>query len=396
MKVRTSKSHHADDRYASQRRLGFPWLRFMPGLEEEYRESYIGLNTARMRGSAFIGVFGVMGFLLLDQFGANLLPAVGDWILILVTIPAAVGPVLMTFRRTSSRFVLHMLFVATLVAALSILVVINIGREANVWFPYEALFLVVIYIYFVSGLTFYQAIPAGVILTVAFVVTNWSLREHDKLLYETFYLVLANGIGVIGHYLLERQSRTMFLLYHELEQQAVLDSLTGLMNRRAFTTRLEAIWRQARRAQRPVGLMLVDLDDFKRINDTCGHQFGDSALSHVGAVFKASALRPLDAAARFGGDELIAVWFDVDPAWFEKLAAELPVRIGALHCGQGDAAALKISVSGGAVLAWPNPATQAHDAIKAADELLYDNKRNNRGCIGFRMLNQRNTQPAAA
>jgi diguanylate cyclase (GGDEF)-like protein len=386
MKVRTSKSHHADERYAAQRRLGFPWLRFLPDLEEEYRESYIGLNASRMRASSFIGVFGVIGFLFLDQFGANLLPASGDWILMLVTLPSAIGPVLMTFRRNSSRYLLHLIFAATLAAALSILWVINIGRAANEWFPYEALFLVVIYIYFVSGLTFYQAIVAGVILTLAFVITNWTLREHYKLVYETFYLFLANGIGVIGHYLLERQSRTMFLLYHELEQQAVLDSLTGLMNRRAFTARLEAIWRQARREQRPVGLMLVDLDDFKRVNDSCGHPFGDSALSHVGAVLRASALRPLDAAARYGGDEFIAVWFDMDAGRLEKLAVELPARIGTLRCGAGDAG-LKVSVSGGAVLAWPAPGLGAQDAIKAADEMLYDRKRNSRGTIGYKVLN---------
>lgn len=395
MKVRTSKSHYADERYAAQRRLGFPWLRFLPDLEEEYRERYIGLNAARMRASSFIGVFGVVGFLFLDQFGPNLLPAIGDWTLILVTLPAAIGPVLVTFRRTSSRFLLHLIFAATLVAALSILVVINIGRTANAWFPYEALFLVMIYIYFVSGLTFYQAIAAGLILTTAFVISNWTLREHPKLLYESFYLFLANGIGVIGHYLLERQSRTMFLLYHELEQQAVLDSLTGLMNRRAFTTRLEAIWRQARREQRPVGLMLVDLDDFKRVNDTCGHPFGDSALSHVGAVLKACALRPLDGAARYGGDEFIAVWFDIDVGWFQKLALELPARIGGLHCGQGETA-LPISVSGGAVLAWPNPTIEAREAIKAADELLYEMKRSRRGTIGYKALNSADGSRVAA
>lgn len=388
MKPSTSKPRSADDRYAVQRRLGFPWLRFLPELETEYRESYVGINATRMRSAAFIGLFGVVGFLILDNtLGSNLLPATGDYVLMLVTLPAAVVPVLLTFRARSPRLVLPVIFIATMVAALSILEVINIGRAASAWFPYESLFLVVIYIYFVSGLTFYRAIVAGLILAGAFVWTNWTLRAHDKLLYEAFYLVLANGIGVIGHYLLERQSRVTFLLYHELEQQAVLDPLTGLMNRRAFSARLETIWRQAKRNLKPVGLLIVDLDDFKTINDTCGHQFGDSALAHVATVLRACATRPLDAAARYGGDEFVAVWYDVDGAWFQQLAAELPDRLCAMVCGI-DGQQMKVTASGGAVLAWPRPELETRHAFKAADELLYDMKRNNRGRIAHKVLNK--------
>lgn len=388
MKQTSSQKRYGDDRYAVQRRLGFPWLRFLPELEHEYRESYVGINATRMRSAAFIGLFGVIGFLILDNtVGSNLLPATGDYVLMLVTLPSAVVPVLLTFRSRSPRYVLPVIFIATMMAALSILEVINIGRAANAWFPYEALFLVVIYIYFVSGLTFYRAIAAGTILMVAFVWTNWPLRAHDKLLYESFYLLLANGVGILGHYLLEMQSRTTFLLYHELEQQAVLDPVTGLMNRRAFNARLETIWRQARRGMKPVGLLIVDLDNFKAINDTCGHQFGDNALAHVATVLRGCAARPLDAAARYGGDEFVAVWYDVDGAWFKRLVEELPERLCAMVCGL-DGEQMKITASGGAVLAWPRPDLETRHAFKAADELLYEMKRTSRGRIAHKVLNK--------
>src|SRR5690349_6166358 len=85
------KGSHTDDRYAAQRRLGFPWLRFAADLEEDYRDSYIGINAMRMRASAFIGLFGVVGFLILDNYlGSDLLPDTGDLVLLLVTIPSAV------------------------------------------------------------------------------------------------------------------------------------------------------------------------------------------------------------------------------------------------------------------------------------------------------------------
>lgn len=396
MGITSAPARYADDRYAAQRRVGFPLLRFTPDLEEEYRENYLAINATRMRAAAVLGLFGIVGFLLLDNFiGSDLLPAVGDLILLLVTIPGAAVPVLLTFRRESAPYVLPLVFVGTMIAALSILAVINIGRSSNVWFPYESLFVVVIYIYFVSGLTFYQAIVAGTVVAIAFVGTNWTLRAHDKLLYEVFYLLLANGIGMIGHYLLERQSRMTFLLHHELRQQAVLDPLTGLMNRRAFTARLETVWRLARRNLKPVGLLILDLDDFKRVNDTCGHPFGDRALLHIAAVLRNSAQRPLDAAARYGGDELIALWYDVDGEWFARLAQELPGRIGSVDCGTPEQP-LKVTASGGAVLAWPRTGLEARHAIKAADDLLYEMKRTRRGSIGYQVLNTAQDANSAA
>jgi diguanylate cyclase (GGDEF)-like protein len=201
-------------------------------------------------------------------------------------------------------------------------------------------------------------------------------------------------VGILGHYLLERQSRVTFLLYHELEQQAVVDPVTGLMNRRAFSARLDTIWRQARRDLTPVGLMVIDLDDFKDINDTCGHQFGDTVLAHVATVLRNSAARPLDAAARFGGDEFVAVWYDVDGAWFHRLAEELPTRIATMACGlPGQEKA--VQASGGAVLAWPTPELETRHLIKAADDLLYEMKRNSRGRIAHKVLNASDARKVA-
>ena len=92
MDAGTRTPRYADDRYAVQRRAGFPWLRFAPDLEGEFRDSYIDLNATRMRVGSVIGFVGIVGFVILDQFlGSNLLPAFGDAILLLVTIPAGMA-----------------------------------------------------------------------------------------------------------------------------------------------------------------------------------------------------------------------------------------------------------------------------------------------------------------
>ena len=395
LKLRSSQPRYADDRYAVQRRLGFPWLRFLPDLEAEYGAGYWELRSTRIRASAVIGVVGVLGFIFVDQvLGSNLTPAFADWLLLLVTIPAVLVPVAATFYRRAAPFLHHLMIGSVLITSLSILAVINISRVLTPTFPYESLYLVMMYIYFVSGLGFYQATVCGLVLSVAFVVTNASLRDHAALLYEGYYMLLGNFVGMLGTYLMERQLRVSFLLQHELEQQASLDSLTGLMNRRGFQARLETVWRQAQRNLCPVGLMLIDLDDFKKVNDASGHQFGDAALAHVAGVLRNSAMRPLDVAARYGGDEFIAIWFDVDGAWFAKLADELPARIAAMP-GVAENGP-QVSISGGAVLAWPRPGMEPREAIKLADQMLYDHKRNKRGTIGHAVMRASEDSKVAA
>ena len=382
----TGESRYADDRYADQRRRGFPWLRFAPELEREYRDSFFGLNLKRIRVAGVLALLSVVGFMVLDQFfGSNLMTQFADLILIAFCAPAAAIPLAATFLPSAKPWLTMLNKAGILAVSAGVLAAVMIGRDTQTWFPYESLLLLTAYIYFVSGLMFYEAMLFGTLVWFGFIVSNWSLQQHSMLLYEGYYLAIANWLGWLGLYLLDHQSRMQFLLRHEIQQQATMDGLTGLMNRRAFTARIEMIWRQAGRDLCPVGVVLMDLDRFKLINDTCGHQFGDRALVHVANVLKAAAVRPLDAAARYGGDEFIAVWYDVDGAWLARLAEEMPSRIEGLSCGEPDRA-MAVTVSGGAVLAWPRPGMEPHDAIRLADQLLYEVKRNQPGRLAHVVL----------
>jgi diguanylate cyclase (GGDEF)-like protein len=377
-----------DDRYTTQRLAGFPWLRFEPELEREYRDSFAAMNVTRIRLAGTLALLAVLGFIVLDTvFGSNLESTRSDLLLFGFCVPASVIPLVATYYERLAPYLLRMIQAGVVSVSAGVLLVVVIGRQEQPWFPYEALLLVTVYTYFIAGLMFYQAVACGTALWVAFIVTNWNLQQHSVLLYEAYYLGVANALGWIGLYLLDRQARMQFLLRHELRQQAALDSLTGLLNHRGFNSHLEMAWLQAQRALTSVGLMVVDLDDFKSINDSAGHQFGDQALQHVARVLKSCALRPLDAAGRYGGDELIAMWYGVDGAFVQKLAEELPGRLEGLQSGD-QGAPVSVRISGGAVLAWPRPGLTVQEAMKAADDLLYEMKRNSRGKIGFKVLRQ--------
>jgi diguanylate cyclase (GGDEF)-like protein len=91
-----------------------------------------------------------------------------------------------------------------------------------------------------------------------------------------------------------------------LRELAMIDSLTGMLNRRAFLDRADGEWVRHRRHNHPLSCAMIDVDGFKRINDTFGHAAGDAVLEHIGALLRAS-LRASDLSARMGGDEFIAL-----------------------------------------------------------------------------------------
>jgi diguanylate cyclase (GGDEF)-like protein len=95
-------------------------------------------------------------------------------------------------------------------------------------------------------------------------------------------------------------------LHEQVSRQAVTDELTGLANHGRFQDLLSSEMEQVRRYPHPVGLIMLDIDDFKSVNDTYGHQQGDVVLRHVGRVLRDSS-READTAARYGGEEMVLV-----------------------------------------------------------------------------------------
>jgi diguanylate cyclase (GGDEF)-like protein len=166
----------------------------------------------------------------------------------------------------------------------------------------------------------------------------------------------------------------MRLAQRELQRQARTDALTGLLNRRGFDEHLGVIWRQAEREKAPVGIVLLDVDGFKQLNDSHGHAAGDDVLRHVAGVLKTYASRPLDAVGRYGGDEFVVVWYNADAQRFAALSKLLTAKLQVVGTHG-------FTISGGAVICRPDQALSIKDALLAADERLYAAKRTSRGEI---------------
>jgi diguanylate cyclase (GGDEF)-like protein len=109
---------------------------------------------------------------------------------------------------------------------------------------------------------------------------------------------------------------------HDAEREALADALTGVANRKGFEQRLDHEWRRSRRYGRPLGLLLIDLDGFKQVNDRHGHAAGDRVLRDVAAGM-AARVRDADLVARIGGDEFAVICPESDASGLELLSQAL-------------------------------------------------------------------------
>jgi len=187
-----------------------------------------------------------------------------------------------------------------------------------------------------------------------------SVEAMQSFTYITAYMILiVNGFGFL---LLckERDDSKMALL-------ATIDSLTGLVNRRAFFERIDSARMLASRQRHPVALMMLDLDHFKRINDRFGHAAGDEAL-RVFAGAALAALREPDIMGRLGGEEFAVALPGTDLTGALQAAERVRVAVGAAHLPQCEAG-YAMSVSIGVVAIDPDEHINA--AMARADHALY-------------------------
>ncbi|MGX5839966.1 EAL domain-containing protein [Mesorhizobium sp. ArgA1] len=163
-----------------------------------------------------------------------------------------------------------------------------------------------------------------------------------------------------------------------LSWQASHDALTGLANRRDFESRLESEIAELRHKSRQHALMYLDLDQFKLVNDTCGHAAGDQLLRQI-SVLLGNALRPGDMLARLGGDEFGVLLFDCSPDLAVDIAERLRATVQDLHF-TWEARPFNSSVSIGMVQI-TNPEITLEETLRAADVACYMAKEKGRNRV---------------
>jgi diguanylate cyclase (GGDEF)-like protein len=166
----------------------------------------------------------------------------------------------------------------------------------------------------------------------------------------------------------------------DARQRMQVDSLTGLFNRGAFDQAIDRYVELAQAGGHSLALLLIDLDHFKRINDTRGHAVGDSVLRAVGDLLSRIFLRADDFVARYGGEEFAVLLFIEEPAQVGRLVGGLRQRLRQLQVADLGAETV-LSCSGGCALL--RRGETGDELLRRADAALYAAKHAGRDCLKF-------------
>jgi two-component system chemotaxis family response regulator WspR len=176
--------------------------------------------------------------------------------------------------------------------------------------------------------------------------------------------------------------------YRALQRLSHVDGLTGLSNRRYLDEYLATEWKRAARELNEFSVLMIDVDFFKKYNDSQGHLAGDVVLKQVGEAVRQALHRPADLAARFGGEEFCAILPGTGLAGAQVLGERICRAVEALrlsHVAQGEGAVVTVSVGGASTS--PVRGGQATDLLAAADEALYRAKHEGKNRAVLRELN---------
>jgi diguanylate cyclase (GGDEF)-like protein/PAS domain S-box-containing protein len=161
----------------------------------------------------------------------------------------------------------------------------------------------------------------------------------------------------------------------ELEKLSMTDALTEVANRRRLDEQMVLEWDRAVRANKPISIVIVDIDHFKELNDTLGHGPADRALVTFAAELKQIARRPADLVARYGGDEFVLVLPETGPEGAMVIAQQIQMAVDRLELpNPGSPISGRMTISQGVATAWPAKKGTSGDLMLHADRALYTAK----------------------
>lgn len=198
---------------------------------------------------------------------------------------------------------------------------------------------------------------------------SWFLMHITRLHGTLQKLFIISHTNITARKLAEDKARLL----------SMCDSLTGLANRRHLNVFLNLEWKRGLRSQRPLSVLLLDIDYFKQYNDAFGHIRGDSCLINISKIIKQHARRPSDLAARFGGEEFVLVLGETPLSDAEECANTLCEQIQALALPHMNNTVVTVSIGVSSVV--PNLAIDEIYLLNQADSAVYLAKRNGRNRV---------------
>ena len=378
----SAQEQHLSTLVAEQRRRGLSRLRFTRFVEEQFRQHYAELNQAKVRPLLVLATLVMLATTVvgLAKHHVSTVTAIFD---LAVVLPLLAATLIASYQRERHVFFQPLLAASVLCVGLIMTsVTLRASLHGTPYF-FAAQVAWIFAVWLILGLLFWYAAAAALTISAAYAwgLLHWKFG-YQEAMFESVMLLSVNAIGALCCFQLEATTRQAFRDKRILEDLAERDGLTGLYNRRAYNDYMERIWRQSRREESQLTVMLIDIDHFKSFNDLYGHQAGDDALKRVAEVIAMGAQRPLDFAARFGGEEFALVLYGQANDFGRDLPEHIRQRVHELAIPHAQSSAGKqLTVSIGVSIVSPGAERSLAGAVQMADEALYQAKEEGRNRV---------------
>ncbi|ASP48354.1 GGDEF domain-containing protein [Cognaticolwellia beringensis] len=216
-----------------------------------------------------------------------------------------------------------------------------------------------------------------IILAVFSAVNVYINSQLADLIFVLIILSFVSGICLTINLIGQKTLYKNYLLINRLYNESITDGLTKLHNKRSFQEEIERLNAIATRDNATLGLILIDADDFKIINDSFGHAVGDDVLIKIAQVIEAKCRRVEDIGFRVGGDEFALILYGINDEKLEQTCFEIVKNVTNFNI-KYNRQSVKTSVSLGAVLKSANAKISSDNLTEIADEYLYEAKENGR------------------
>jgi diguanylate cyclase (GGDEF)-like protein len=367
----------------AQLRQGFRRLRFAPALEAQYQRLVVAeaqrpVLIITLSALIIWGGFAIFDVVRLDLYATwppapDIMVLLGARWLVLALLLACLLP-----RLSRPELLETKAFTVYLLLCLAVALTAVIYKANGIPSADTAQIVVVMAAFLPIGLRFYRALAASIAMVAFTTIAGITVLPPDLWQAQMMLLavmIMAVPVAAVGAYLREYAHRRQFLLGAILLHQAQFDPLTDLANRRLFQRHAAAAIAHAGRTDEPLVLAVIDIDHFKAFNDRFGHTAGDEALRQVADVIGDTARRPMDMAARLGGEEFAVLLYGTGLEHARSILETMRNNIGRIALPTG--ANLSVSI-GATALGGLETLDQIYDR---ADNLLYVSKNDGRDRI---------------
>ncbi len=244
---------------------------------------------------------------------------------VFINVPIILLMSYMAFKKVKLSILMPSLAITPIITSL-VHVYISSQLDDNTLFMAEGYF-VIFWIFVVSGMTLkYAMVSASIISLVLITAGAYILTDPDVYLMYLFWILCSFSFGLLSAWILDRSRKSVFLIQKKLQKLAITDTLTGVYNRSVLHQVMSQELSNPISKNYTFGLIVIDVDHFKSINDTLGHEVGDQVIKKI-AMKLSQLISSQDTLVRWGGEEFVVIAPQVDSKSLAQLCNEIRIEI---------------------------------------------------------------------